>query len=623
MRRERIWRKFKKRNRVCEPIFADPFRLPRVTLIGDIVARDLRVTVARPSVGWLLSVLCFGAACTGEVGSTDSASPSTPTMSPPAGTVPDAAPTTPGMAPPSPSNPLGPAPGALPYAPPAPAAAELPARVWLLTPEEYGRAVRSVIGKGIDVSDIDPIPDTGVYPNMSRSGVVRVALARQLSEKAALAVDALTTAELTALVPCGSLERSCRDDFVARIVSRAFRRPATDEDKARYTELFELGAEAELELGFRSVIRGLLTSPHFLYRTEVGATADAHSPAVSLTSHELGSLLSFSVTGAPPSAALLAAADRGELAEPAKLREHLQALMAEPAASERIASFLVQWLRLHRFEDEVEKFEDVFPGFAAAKAAIFAETTEFLGAYGTMKGTLSGLLTSPVPSTNAELSAFYRGEPSMPASGSRIGLLSLGAVLSKNAKQYLTSPTLRGLFVRDQLLCQHISLPENFTPPPIEVAEAQVAPKTTRELYELHAKEAACAGCHSLLDSVGFLFEGFDGAGRMRTTETYRSPTFTNTAPAPRPIDSTGELLGTDVDGKLGSVADLAQALAKSNWVRECVARQAFRFYFGEVESERGIPPVAAGTAALQGSGALGDLVQALFTTESTTRRVR
>ena len=523
----------------------------------------------------------------------------------------------------TPSSPAGPAPGAVPYAPPTRAAAALPARVWLLTPAEYGRAVRSVTRRSIDVSDIDPIPDTGVYPNMSQSGVVRVTLAQQFAAKAEAAANDLTTLELSALVPCGALERSCRDDFVSQMVAKAFRRPATDEDKARYTEIFDLGAEGQVELGFRSVVRALLTSPYFLYRSEVGAAADAASPTFSLTNHEVASLLSFSVTGAPPSQLLLAAANRGELADPVQLRQQLQTLMGDVAAAHRIAMFLVQWLRLHRFEDDVEKFEDVFPGFAGAKLAMFEETTGFLGKYGTMKGTLSGLLTSPVPNVGGALSAFYRSEASAPASGSRIGLLSLGAVLSKNAKQYLTSPTLRGLFVRDQLLCQHISLPENFTPPPIEVAEAQVAPKTTRELYELHAKDASCAGCHSLLDSVGFLFESFDGAGRLRTTEIYRSPTFTNAEPAPQPIDSSGELLGTDVDGKLGSVAELAQALAKSDWVKECVARQAFRFYFGEVEPERGIPPVLAGTASLQGSGVLGDLVQALLTTESTTERVR
>jgi hypothetical protein len=525
----------------------------------------------------------------------------------------------------TPSSPAGPAPGAVPYTPPTRAAAALPARVWLLTPEEYGRAVRSVTGRSIDVSDIDPIPDTGVYPNLSQSGVVRVTLAQQFAAKAEAAANDLTTLELSALVPCGALERSCRDDFVSQIVTKAFRRPATDEDKARYTEIFDLGAEGQLELGFRSVVRALLTSPYLLYRSEVGAAADAASSTFSLTNHEVASLLAFSVTGAPPSQLLLAAANRGELADPVHLRQQLQTLMGDVAAEQRMAMFLVQWLRLHRFEDDVEKFEDVFPGFAGAKLAMFEETTDFLGKYGTMKGTLSGLLTSPVPNVGGALSAFYRSEASAPASGSgsRVGLLSLGAVLSKNAKQYLTSPTLRGLFVRDQLLCQHISLPENFTPPPIEAAEAQVAPKTTRELYELHAKDSSCAGCHSLLDSVGFLFESFDGAGRLRTTEIYRSPTFTNAEPAPEPIDSSGELLGTDVDGKLGSVAELAQALAKSDWVKECVARQAFRFYFGEVEPERGIPPVLAGTASLQGSGALGDLVQALLTTESTTERVR
>lgn len=572
-------------------------------------------------------MLCFGAACTGEVGSTTAPSPTPPGMSPAPAATPTSPgsgpPTAPGMTPATPSSPTGPAPGALPFEPPAPAAAALPARVWLLTPEEYGRAVFSVTGRGIDVADIDPIPDTGVYPNMSRSGVVRVTLAQQLAERAEAAATELSDVELTALVPCGALEQSCRDDFVSQMVTKAFRRPATDEDRVRYTEIFELGAKVALEQGFRSVIRALLTSPYFLYRSEVGAAADAASPSFSLTSHEVASLLSFSVIGAPPSGELAAAADRGELTDPVKVGQQLKILMNDAAAGQRIATFLVQWLRLHRFEDDVEKFEDVFPGFAGAKLEMFKETTDFLGRYGTIKGTLGDLLTSPVPNAGATLASFYRGDASAPASGSRVGILSLGAVLSKNAKQYLTSPTLRGLFVRDQLLCQHISLPENFTPPPIEVAEAQAAPKTTRELYELHAKDTSCAGCHSLLDSVGFLFEGFDGAGRMRTSEIYRSPTFTNTAPTPQPIDSTGELLGTDVDGKLASVTDLAQALAKSDWVKECVARQAFRFYFGEVEPERGIPPVVAGTAALKGTGVLGDLVQALLTTESTTQRVR
>ncbi len=62
----------------------------------------------------------------------------------------------------------------------------------------------------------------------------------------------------------------------------------------------------------------------------------------------------------------------------------------------------------------------------------------------------------------------------------------------RTRSEYLTSPTLRGLFVRDQLLCQHISLPENFTPPPIQWRKPRSRPRPARELYELHARDSSC-----------------------------------------------------------------------------------------------------------------------------------
>lgn len=135
-------------------------------------------------------------------------------------------------------------------------------------------------------------------------------------------------------------------------------------------------------------------------------------------------------------------------------------------------------------------------------------------------------------------------------------------------------------------------------------------PATTRELYALHAREPACAGCHRLLDSVGFSFEDFDGAARLRTLE--------NGAP----IDTRGELVNSDVDGSLASHAQLAERLAQSEWVRECVARQAFRFYFGDVEADRGVPAVQAARAALA-NGTFRDMVMALFSQPSTFSRVR
>jgi hypothetical protein len=480
-----------------------------------------------------------------------------------------------------------------------------------------------MLGVAPDISGFDPIPDTGIYPNMSASGVVRVNQATQYATSAEAVTSALTDLQLRALVPCGKLETSCKDEFLTASVRKAFRRPATAEDKTRYGEIFELAAASgNLALAFRSVLRGLLTSPYFLYRTEIGAVADQQAQSFNLTGPEVASLLAFSTVGGPPDEALLAAAERGELADASKLRAHVTALLSRPEAAAHFAKFLSEWLHLHRFE-EVEKFETVFPGFAGVKAAMFDEARGFLAQNGGMQGTLSGLLTAPVGNATSSLVAFYESDASSVRGAQRIGLLSLGAVLSKTAKQYLTSPTLRGLFIRDQLLCQHISLPADFTPPPIEAAEARLAPKTTRELYDQHANSAVCANCHSLIDPLGYALEGFDGAGRVRTTEVYQSPSFNAPSAGPQPVITSGTLVGTDVDRAFGSYVELAQALSESSWVKECVARQAFRYYFGQVEQDRGNPAVVQGTQALLGKGTLGDLIANLLSTPTTLQRVR
>jgi hypothetical protein len=531
----------------------------------------------------------------------------------------------PGTPPPTPTNPTpSPTSGApVPYTPAQTTSAALPARTWLLTPEQYARAVQSFLGLTPDVSGFDPIPDTGIYPNMSASGVVRVNQATQYATSAETVTSALTDVQLRALVPCGKLETSCKADFLTASVRKAFRRTATSDDLTRYGEIFDLGVAAgDLALAFRSVLRGLLTSPYFLYRTEIGAAADETAQSFNLTGPEVATLLAFSVLGGPPDDALLAAAERGELADASSLETRVTTLLNRPEAADHLARFLSEWLRLHHFE-EVEKFETVFPGFAGVKDAMTEEARGFLAKNGGMQSTLSGLLTSPVANSSTSLVSFYESDASSARGAQRVGLLSLGAVLSKTAKQYLTSPTQRGLFIRDQLLCQHISLPDNFTPPPIEAAEARMAPKTTRELYDQHASNSVCASCHALIDPLGYALEGFDGAGRVRTTEIYKSPSFSASSAGPQPVLTSGTLVGTDVDRAFGSYVDLAQALSESSWVKECVARQAFRYYFGQLEQDRGNPAVVQGTQALLAKGTLGDLVANLLSSPSTLSRVR
>lgn len=498
--------------------------------------------------------------------------------------------------------------GDLPYAAPPINDTALPARVWRLSHTEYQRSVEAFLGVKIDVADLPGDIDSGVYPNMSGTNFVRVDSAAAYSEVAANVTDGLTSAQLKALIPCGDTSGACKDDFVRSAVTKAFRRPANTEDTARYAAVFEAASgTSDATLPYRSVLRALLTSPFFLYRTEVGDLEKPPATGFRTTDYEVASFLSYGLLGAPPSPDLLAAASRGELTNPATLASAVAKLLDDPAAAAQLATFLFQWIKLQNFGD-VTKFEQSFPGFAAERDAMLTEARSFLSQKG-VNATLPGLLMDAVPATGA-LDRFYRSDATGAASAQHAGILGLGATLSLYAKAERSSPTLRGLFVRERLLCQHVSLPPTQVPDISDTAE-RARPKTTRELYELHASDPTCKGCHRLLDPVGFTLEQLDGAGRFRTQENGV------------PVDASGDLVNTDVNGAYHSQAELAAALARSNWVRECLARQAFRFYFGEVESDRGLPSVNAGFKALAQSGKLRDLLQSLLTTPNSIERTR
>jgi hypothetical protein len=498
--------------------------------------------------------------------------------------------------------------GNLPYTAPPPGAPELRARTWRLTHEEYARSVQALLGVAVDVSDLEPEIDNGVYPNMSASGLVRVTLATGYYQKAEQITAALTTQQLSQFVSGAALDATQKAAFLQAAITKAFRRPATQEDLTAYGEIFDLGVPTSTDAtaGFRAVLRALITSPNFLYRTEIGA--DAAAPSFTLTDYEVASLLSYSLLGAPPSTDLLGAASRSELTNLATLATHVGTLINTPEAAAQLGRFTSQWLKIHHFA-EIDKDATVFPGFEAIRQDMQAEATGFLMTHAGTSGTLRDLLTAPVVPTGA-LGAFYASDPSSGGSmGTRTGVLGLGAVVSLRAKPNSTSPTLRGLFVRERFMCQAIHLPAD-QPPDITETQMRSNPRTTRELYELHAANDTCAGCHALLDPVGFNFEDLDAAGRFRVTENGF------------PVDTTGLFQDSDVNGMMANRGDLATALSQSEWVRECVAIQAFRFYFGQVEANRGVPPVQAARLAF-GSGTFRDAVIATMTSPSTTLRVR
>jgi hypothetical protein len=200
-----------------------------------------------------------------------------------------------------------------------------------------------------------------------------------------------------------------------------------------------------------------------------------------------------------------------------------------------------------------------------------------------LNGSLTSLLTTGQTHTDPALAAYYAlpEAASLPDGSAielskqeRMGILTLGGTMLSHARSNDSSPVQRGKMVRANLLCEVLPPP----PPGIAIEPPALDPaKTTRERYHEHATNPACAGCHQLMDPIGFAFEHYDGIGRYRSDDHGQT------------IDESAKvLMQSDVEGDYPTLAALIQRLAKSDQVRDCYAISLLRFGYGLSEDTRG-----------------------------------
>jgi hypothetical protein len=174
-----------------------------------------------------------------------------------------------------------------------------------------------------------------------------------------------------------------------------------------------------------------------------------------------------------------------------------------------------------------------------------------------------------VEAPGADLTTFVPVE--LDPNGPRAGLLTFGAFLTMNAHETQTSPTARGKYVRERVLCQTVQ------PPPADVdttldPPSAGQPTTVRERLEEHRKNPACTACHAFIDPPGFLFEHFDSVGAYRTTQV-----------GDLPIDSSGDLDGVPLTDAKG----LAALLESDPRVGRCMVHAALPARPGEARYQR------------------------------------
>ncbi len=268
-----------------------------------------------------------------------------------------------------------------------------------------------------------------------------------------------------------NLDATCSEAFIGELARKAFRQPAPPGAVTRYQTILDTAlASGDAEAGFRAVLAAMLNSPFFLYRKETGSGANETAPSFVLTSHEVAEQLSYSLLGAPPPDWLAALADAEALHGALALESAVQQLLTDPRAATQLSTFLTQWLEVHDF-GEVTK-SDVFPGFAEAQPLMQSELTSFLstngGATKHAQRSVLGSNAGNVRSVDALLHVRRKCTSRFHASRGT----GLGSVLADHAKSYLTSPTLRGTFIRRRFFCQEVTLPPDFTPPPLSETEA-------------------------------------------------------------------------------------------------------------------------------------------------------
>ena len=199
-----------------------------------------------------------------------------------------------------------------------------------------------------------------------------------------------------------------------------------------------------------------------------------------------------------------------------------------------------------------------FPAFTAATASSMREESQLFlqDILFDHDSDLRGVFDADYTFVDARLAPLYElTQPAggyvrmqLPASQPRAGLLTQTAFLALMSHPASTSPTYRGKFVRERLLCETVSAPPpnvNTNLPPNDPG----TPRTLRQKLASHLTNASCSGCHAAMDPIGFGFESFDAMGHYRTQE------------FGLPIDSTGSF-----DGKpFANAKELGFSLSEIN----------------------------------------------------------
>lgn len=407
----------------------------------------------------------------------------------------------------------------------------------------------------------------------------------------------------------------CMSNFDT-IARKLFRRPLTSAETSTYRSMFETYGPAD---GMEVALTAAMSSPNFLYRSEIGVPRSsasgaglsnvpflnqADSNSYVLDNYEFATALAFMYTGTTPDDTLLSAAANNRLSTETEISGQIERLLNTDRGRDHMGRFAGYWMRT---DDVLEADRPDFPDFtdqvkeSMAEEArrlfthvFYDETVPFEDFYGgdfaVVNQTLANFYGDIDFFSGQDIGDGWRVVHNLENRG---GIITTGAFMTANAGQKMSGPILRAVDIRELMLCHHIDPPPNDLNAQREDLLQQVVSKlqsgnlTSREYFEDITDDPACDICHAEIINPLFGVEDFDQVGRFR--ETMRGLEYEGTpGNYGLQVDASGVLYGINSTKDTASVTfhgskDLGQKLATLALapIRECMAVNAFRWMTG------------------------------------------
>ena len=454
-------------------------------------------------------------------------------------------------------------------------------------------------------------PIIGGFNNNATANLATPALADAIYA-GSINIAAQVVSNIDLLNSCLSAE--CNLQWLLDIGERAWRRPLSLDETTEIEVMFwQWHDQFDEDEAIQLSVQYLILSPEFLYMPEVGVRNSEGQRE--LTSFESATRLSYFLTNSLPDKHLMDVAATEQPMSATTRETQAWRLLEGQRARDSFREFSRQWLELDEIGTGSVDFDLFFPGVdeetvddhlydelqpamryepevlidqlifeqGGNLAELFTTTESWITSDASWlhdttidDNTATGIDwvgTTIIQGREIEFEETFFPIDLDPSR--RMGILTLPGLMHARSHPAFPSPTLRGLFVLERILCQEVQPPsEDFLSTLLEPSEDTGAPETNRQRYEEHLYNTACVSCHEGMDGIGLTFENYDSLGLFQSTDNGVN------------IDSSGEITGTDVDGHVANAIELSTRLSTSRDVHNCLVTNMMSYAYGAVESD-------------------------------------